>query len=518
MKAPTPDQTGKMQVLNKELKHAEAVMKKLRPDIDAAQTSWEVVFRREFEDVLDGLIHYWKMDGDLLDSTGSDVVGNPNDIGSPPFGSGVFGKSVISSGIGPIRIPRGGELQHSDPFTLSTWIQMKKPKGRRGMFTRMRDGTKLDRGYAFQVHNGRLSLVLAHDYPGNCIEVESEGTIGADRWYHVAATYDGSSRASGVRFFINGRLQKVNVLQDSLQDSFEVDEMLKLLGGTPNAAIQGQIDEARIYGRVLDESEVQRIAGVSIHSLLAVASKERTPEQSRRIRECFLNHHPDQTEWKASYEGLEHLKRTKAGLEKTIPTVMVMQELDKPKQARVLMGGAYDRPGDAVSPAIPQVLPPMADDLPRNRLGFAKWLVSGSHPLTARVVVNRYWQMYFGTGLVKTADDFGAQGEMPSHPDLLDWLANEFVRGGWDVQVMQRLIVTSATYCQSSLASSDRYKRDPENRLPQSRSPIPAACGIHPGSGVGSERTPLPQTGWTVRQTLSATGAVAGRRLRSHWK
>src|SRR5206468_10456689 len=118
-----------------------------------------------------------------------------------------------------------------------------------------------------------------------------------------------------------------------------------------------------------------------------------------------------------------------------------------------------------VTPGVPSFLPPMSRDMPANRLGLAQWILDPSNPLTARVAVNQYWQQYFGAGIVKTAEDFGSQGEPPSHPELLDWLATEFARTGWDIKAMQRLIVTSATYRQSSHASRELIERDPENRL-----------------------------------------------------
>jgi hypothetical protein len=135
-----------------------------------------------------------------------------------------------------------------------------------------------------------------------------------------------------------------------------------------------------------------------------------------------------------------------------------------PRDTFVLTRGSYDKPGQRVTPAVLSFLPPMPADAPRNRLGLARWLVDPANPLTARVAVNRYWQMYFGTGLVKTSEDFGSQGEAPTHPELLDWLATEFVRSGWNVKAMQRLIVTSAAYRQNSIASPELRERDPENR------------------------------------------------------
>jgi hypothetical protein len=151
--------------------------------------------------------------------------------------------------------------------------------------------------------------------------------------------------------------------------------------------------------------------------------------------------------------------------EESLPTVMVMQELPKPKDAFVLIRGQYDKPGEKVSRSVPATLNPFPKDAPNNRLGLAKWLVDPANPLTARVAVNRMWQLHFGTGLVKTGEDFGTQGEYPSHPELLDWLATEFIRTGWDVKRMHKLIVMSATYRQSSKVTKELIARDPDNRL-----------------------------------------------------
>jgi hypothetical protein len=143
---------------------------------------------------------------------------------------------------------------------------------------------------------------------------------------------------------------------------------------------------------------------------------------------------------------------------------MVMAELETPRPAFVLERGAYDHPGRSVQRGVPEVLGG-SGKVGGNRLDLARWLVDGANPLTARVAVNRHWQRLFGIGLVKTVEDFGAQGELPSHPELLDWLATEFVRNGWDVKGLQRLIVTSATYRQSSEMSTESKSLDPENRL-----------------------------------------------------
>jgi hypothetical protein len=180
------------------------------------------------------------------------------------------------------------------------------------------------------------------------------------------------------------------------------------------------------------------------------------------VRRYFLTH---PYERRRANEQVVKLEAEKRAIENKIPTTMVMREMEKPRDTFLLTRGQYDKPGDKISPIVPAFLPPLPQGAPANRLSLAQWLVDPANPLTARVAVNRYWQAYFGTGLVKTAEDFGSQGEAPSHPELLDWLATEFLRTGWDVKAMQRLIVTSATYRQASQATPGLRERDPENRL-----------------------------------------------------
>lgn len=194
---------------------------------------------------------------------------------------------------------------------------------------------------------------------------------------------------------------------------------------------------------------------------------KRTPEQAALARNYFLERAYTGTRelFAPLHQQKSNLEQQLAELDKAIPRTLVMADMEEPRETHMLIRGAYDKKGDKVELGVPAALPPLADDAPRNRLGLAQWLVDPSHPLTARVAVNRYWQQYFGTGLVKTSEDFGSQGEWPSHPALLDWLANEFVRSGWDIKQMQRLIVTSNTYRQSSRVTPELFERDPENRL-----------------------------------------------------
>ncbi|MGH7970609.1 MAG: PSD1 and planctomycete cytochrome C domain-containing protein [Limisphaerales bacterium] len=162
---------------------------------------------------------------------------------------------------------------------------------------------------------------------------------------------------------------------------------------------------------------------------------------------------------------IQSTKDKREALEKDIPATMVSKELEKPRPAWILVRGQYDKHGEPVGPGVPSVLPPLPPSETTNRLDFAQWLVAPNHPLTSRVVMNRFWQQFFGIGIVKTAEDFGNKGEWPSHPELLDWLATEFMKSGWDMKHMVRLMVTSATYRQDSRVTPKLYEADPENRL-----------------------------------------------------
>jgi hypothetical protein len=210
------------------------------------------------------------------------------------------------------------------------------------------------------------------------------------------------------------------------------------------------------------DSEFPEVVPEEMAAILRTAPEVRSAADAGELTGYFVTH---SRERRVAAERLAKLEAERRRIENKIPTTMVMSEMSTPRDTFVLLRGSYDKPGDKVTPTVPACLPPLPDGAPHNRLGLARWLVDPANPLTARVAVNRFWQMYFGTGLVKTVEDFGSQGEQPSHPELLDWLATEFIRTGWDVKAIERLMVTSATYRQSSIATPAQRERDPENRL-----------------------------------------------------
>ncbi|MFK8114737.1 MAG: PSD1 and planctomycete cytochrome C domain-containing protein [Rubripirellula sp.] len=199
--------------------------------------------------------------------------------------------------------------------------------------------------------------------------------------------------------------------------------------------------------------------------LISRAGEQRTDDQRLALQKyyrtvCCL--HPD---WLALVDQEKGIAKANEKLAGSIPTTLVWKELDKPRQAHVLTRGQYDQPADAVERATPSFLPAFPDNAPKDRLGLAAWSVSADHPLTSRVAVNRFWQQIFGTGLVKTSEDFGSQGQSPSHPKLLDWLAVDFRESGWDVKRLLKLMVTSETYRRSANVTKPMLQIDPTNRL-----------------------------------------------------
>ncbi len=201
----------------------------------------------------------------------------------------------------------------------------------------------------------------------------------------------------------------------------------------------------------------------AIKKILKLSATERKPEQMAEVEQYFReNHLPEVQQFN---QRLRELKKSKKDLKASIPTVRVMQEMAERRPTRIRIRGDYRNKGEQVTANVPRVLAPLPADSKTNRLTLANWLVNPNNPLVARVTVNRYWALYFGTGLVKTGNDFGSQGELPSHPELLDWLAREFIDSGWNIKALQKKIVMSATYRQSSKTRKELLARDPANRL-----------------------------------------------------
>ena len=201
----------------------------------------------------------------------------------------------------------------------------------------------------------------------------------------------------------------------------------------------------------------------AVKTILQKAPAERSAQERKTLQGYFVSSVSSPV--KRAEEVVAQKKKALDDFDSSLPTTMVMKELDKPRDAFILKRGEYDKPAEQVHMATPAVLPPMPKNAPLNRLGLAEWMVDPANPLTARVWVNRAWERLFGVGLCKTTENLGSQADYPMHPELLDWLASEFVSSGWDMKGMQKLMVMSSTYRQSSRISPELLERDPENRL-----------------------------------------------------
>ncbi len=246
----------------------------------------------------------------------------------------------------------------------------------------------------------------------------------------MTVTYDGSRGAGGMQVYVDGRRQKLIVALDLLTPIRHSPRKSRCRiggGNGPDGRFHGLIDEVRVYDRVLSDSEARVLATAeTIGALRSILPERRTAAQAEKLRACFLERGAPGP-IREVVGRVEAFREERTRLIENFPTTMVMQEMPVPRDTFILSRGEYDKPGEKVAAGIPASLSPLPAGTPNNRLGFARWLVDRSNPLTARVAVNRMWQMLFGTGIVKTVDDFGAQGEWPSHPELLDWLAVEFM-------------------------------------------------------------------------------------------
>ena len=355
------------------------------------------------------------------------------------------------------------DFERTDSFSYGGWV--KPQKGQTGALLARMDDRNQHRGYDMLVGDGQISVHIINSWPGNAIKVISNKKLKAGKWQHVMATYDGSSKAQGVTIYVDGEKWDWRIEQDGLTDSIKTDKSLLIGSRHPGSRLKGMVDEVQVFARRLEQSDVQSLSkAAAIAPLLAIDADDRTEQQVKSLREYFLV--SEDKQYGELKKQLESLTQEQTNLDKPITSVMIMGDMEKPRETFVLNRGAYDSPTDKkVEAGTLAILPPMNADTPRNRLGMARWLFRDDHPLTARVAVNRYWQMLFGVGLVATPEDFGAQGDFPSHPELLDWLATDFRDSDWNIKRMIKQIVMSSTYRQSSAADPELYRRDPDNRL-----------------------------------------------------
>ncbi len=304
------------------------------------------------------------------------------------------------------------------------------------------------KGHEIRLIDGELEIRTNDTFPAYAIRLRTEGArIQSALWHHIAVVMGGTKKAINIQVYVNGQLKLVHTTYDGLSGDSVAPSAVYNLGAERTAdapAFRGCVDDIRFFGSELQADQVNRLREgdkAADSDALASSPSAELVQKSAKL-------------W------AEYVHKFRS-----LPTTMVMQELPEPRPTFVLKRGAYDAHGEQVSAAVPQQFQEIwSQDQPRNRLGLARWLTHPDHPLTSRVVANRIWAQLFGTGLVRTLEDFGFQGEYPSHPELLDWLAKELVESGWNIKQLIRTIVLSQTYRQSSRVTSEMLSRDPENR------------------------------------------------------
>jgi Protein of unknown function (DUF1553)/Protein of unknown function (DUF1549)/Concanavalin A-like lectin/glucanases superfamily len=399
-----------------------------------------------------------------------------------PQGNELVSQSCLTRDASSKPVP----ISKRDAFTFSVWINPAAGDSDAALlsaidYSHNPASVSFGGGTELRLIDGQLELRLSQRFPAYSIRVRSEGvSIQPGQWRNATLVYEGvtdknamRAYASWVRIFIDGREVPTRILNDGLtlpDASGDKPTPTTFRIGWDNAAksarFTGELGEVGFWNRALNNAE---IAAQFEGRALPYAIPRQQEHRASKVETRWLNEaqiRESDAAFKSDLAELEKLRSDWLALRRNLPTVMVMQELATPRETHILVRGSYDAPGERVEAGVPEeLLGGWPAGAPRNRLGLAQWLTKPDHPLTSRVVVNRFWQQLFGEGLVKTSDNFGLQGEWPSHPELLDWLAREFVDSGWDVKALMKRIVLSATYRQDSAASPELIARDPENRL-----------------------------------------------------
>lgn len=413
------------------------------------------------------LKHFYSLDhagGRIL----IDNVGNGDAHGARAVlksDEGKFGTALKLDGERAFDAAAFSEVDYKNKFTLSAWIKIESAASRGAVLAKMDDANR-NRGFDLWLQGGKPGMHLIHNWPSNAVKVVSKEALTPGKWQHVAITYGGKGTAESVSIYIDGKPVETTNEGKKLTKTMKADVPFRVGGRSSGSQAKVEVDEIQFYGRELLPKEIdwtmRDLTTEAEETLLA----KRNPVQKRIIEGQRLGKNRGYlTARTAEIETKFEKQKLLSG--KT--TTMVMRD-NLPAQMRktfILDRGAYDAPkeDEVISPGVPAALPPLPADAPANRLGLANWLFDEENPLTSRVAANQLWQLFFSHGIVRTPADFGAQGEFPSHPELLDWLAVDFRESGWDLKRMVKQIVLSRTYQQSSHLGLQDRELDPENRL-----------------------------------------------------
>ena len=477
IKAPTPIERQMLGQLDDQIGQTKEELQALETTIRKGQEIWEKQSLETFsvensfpkkpaiaETLIPNPVVHFTLDNPhlLKEHNRSDQVARWE--GEPEFGPGRIELAGQFDGNRYVEVGDLAAFDYEDPFSISAWVF---PEGDQGgaIVSRMQSDTDERKGYSLELTNGRFHINLVRRWLDDCLRVRSVAHFTPGQWYHVVATYDGSKVFAGAQLYVDGKPHELEIIVDDLQQPFSIPDPLRIGSRGTHLRFHGRIDDVQLFDLPLSEQDVRTLSVPEpILELLAIPRPERSDRQRWKLRQFYLKFHATPTV-RYALTHLSELQAQRKQLYDQVSTVMVMQEMEKPRDTFILQRGRYDQPSKRVHADVPDSLPPLPENINRNRLNLAHWLLDPANPLTTRVAVNRIWQAIFGQGLVRTPEDFGSQGEKPSHPALLDWLATEFRRTNWDRKGMARALTTSATYRQSSTVTADSLQADPENRL-----------------------------------------------------
>jgi len=477
---PTPEQAVKFVEADFRLKDAEKTLADRTTELGETQEKWErevvetppekpgaTALRTilTFDETLDG----------VATNGSAKLSGKFTGTNNVEFAEGRIGKALKLDGKAHVELEPGIVFDRTNTFSYGAWIKF---QGKEGTVLSRIEKEPGYRGYDLLISESKLELHLVSKWPDNALKVRTKQALAANQWLHVFATHDGTGKAAGVKLYVNGTPRELETQKDQLKGSITNAEPIRIGSRNAQFPFTGSIDDVRFYDRVLTGDDIRLLVLDAFVSIIAKSRGIRSAEERSDLSRYYKENHA--IDFIRAENGLTEAKKVKDAFYTKIPSSLIMEEMQPPRDTYLLVRGDFRTKGEKVTAATPAFLPPLPAG-PTNRLTLARWLVSKEQPLAARVTVNRYWGMLFGNGLVKTANDFGSQGEWPSHPELLDWLAVQFRDGGvsneklgvknsrvvgaWDVKALIRLMVTSAAYRQSAAVSPAKLEKDPYNRL-----------------------------------------------------
>ena len=417
---------------------------------------------------------HFKLDRELKNATNNSELGDMKRAASadesPTFVEAKNKDGLMLDGDAWLDIAPVGTYHRYDPFNISLWIQLPKDLTD-GVIFHKGNGAALYnfKGVHLALKDNKLELMMAHLAPYNAIIEYVKSPIPREQWIHLSLNYDGSSTAAGLSAYVNGIEQETEIQTDHLYKDIVRLEQGKPVGLQFGARWRGKgvggaiIDDITVYDKSLSAIEIMQLADYNKWKAVVSTNADKlTPVEKNLWQAYYIDQHKKLSQYN---EAILRKHKEKTELVESLQEVMVMDEMPEARQSYILDRGQYDSPTEKVYPNTPQAVLPFKDSYEPNRLGFAQWLLDKDHPLTARVAVNRYWQLIFGEGLVPTTEDFGNQGRLPKNKDLLDWLAVDFIENDWDIKRLLKQIVMSTTYRQSSIPTEQAMTVDPNNDL-----------------------------------------------------